>query len=166
MIHIYTGDGKGKTTAAVGMAVRMAGHGKKVLFAQFLKGAPTGETAVLENAGVTVLRCDKNYGFFKSMTDADKAEITKCHNENLRYTSEHMREYNMIVFDEIFAALAYGLADGELVRETVGAYTGELVMTGRGAPKEYIEKADYVSEAVKVKHPYDKGVTAREGVEF
>ena len=166
MIHIYTGDGKGKTTAAAGMAARMAGHGGKVLFAQFLKGSPTGETVSLERLNVTVLRCDRDYGFFNSMTDADKSAITKCHNDNLRYISEHMSEYDMIVLDEIFAALALGLADSKAVQKIADTYSGELVMTGRDAPKEYIEKADYVSEIMKIKHPYDKGTAAREGVEF
>ncbi len=166
MIHIYTGGGKGKTTAAAGMAARMAGHGRKVLFAQFLKGSPTGETVSLERLNVTVLRCDRDYGFFNSMTDADKRDITKCHNKILCFVSEHMSEYDMIVLDEIFAALALGLADGKAVQKISDTYGGELVMTGRDAPKEYIEKADYVSEIMKIKHPYDNGTAAREGVEF
>lgn len=166
MLHIYCGDGKGKTTASIGLAARMAGHGKKVLFAQFLKGAPTGETESIEKIGVTVIRCDRNYGFFISMNDCDKAEITKCHDENLRYIFENMNSFDMIVLDEIFAAYNYNLVNRKMTEDIVNQYRGELVMTGREPEDRFIEKADYVSEINKIKHPYDKGIGARAGIEF
>ncbi len=165
MIHIYCGDGKGKTTAAIGLAVRMAGYNKKVLFMQFLKGSYTGELEILQKS-VTVMRCDKNYGFFRSMTDSDKENIIKCHNENLEYVLKNMDSFDMIVLDEIFAAYNYDLANKEKVKEIVEKYKGELVMTGREPQEWFVEKADYVSEIKKIKHPYDKGITAREGIEF
>lgn len=167
MIHIYTGDGKGKTTAAIGLAVRMAGYDKKILFVQFLKGSYTGELKLLENTpNITVIRCDKNYGFFKSMTDADKDSIKKCHNENLAYAVSHMNEFDMIVLDEIFAAVNYGLLDEETTKKIVESYTGELVLTGRDPDEWFTDNADYISEIKKQKHPYDKGIMAREGVEY
>ena len=167
MIHIYCGDGKGKTTATIGLSVRMAGYGKKVLFMQFLKGSYTGELEILQKSeNITVMRCDKNYGFFRSMTDSDKENIIRCHNENLEFVLKNMDSFDMIVLDEIFAAYNYDLADREGVKEIVEKYKGELVMTGREPQEWFVEKADYVSEIKKIKHPYDKGITAREGIEF
>ena len=167
MIHIYCGDGKGKTTAAIGLAVRMAGYNKKVLFMQFLKGSYTGELEILQKSGnITVMRCDRNYGFFRSMTDNDKENIIKCHNENLEYVLKNMDSFDMIVLDEIFAAYNYDLADKEKVKEIVEKYTGELIMTGRDPQEWFVERADYASEIKKIKHPYDRGITAREGIEF
>lgn len=167
MIHIYCGDGKGKTTAAIGLAVRMAGYNKKALFMQFLKGSYTGELEILKKSeNITVMRCDKNYGFFRSMTDSDKENIIKCHNENLEYVLKNIDSFDMIVLDEIFAAYNYDLADKERVKEIVEKYKGELVMTGRDPQEWFVERADYVSEIKKIKHPYDRGITAREGIEF
>lgn len=165
MIHIYCGDGKGKTTASIGLSVRMAGYGKKVLFVQFLKGSYTGELEILKE-NVKVMRCDKNYGFFRSMSDENKENITKNHNDNLSYVIKNMNDFDMIVLDEIFAAYNYGLCNKDMVLEIVENYSGELVLTGRDPDEWFIEKADYVSEIKKIKHPYDKGITAREGVEF
>lgn len=167
MIHIYTGDGKGKTTAAIGLTIRMAGYNKRVLFVQFLKGSPTGELRLMKKSQhITVIRCDKNYGFSAGMTEADKAGITKCHNENLSYVISRMNEFDMIVLDEIFAALSLGLADLESVKRIARTFGGELVLTGRAPDEWFLKKADYVTEMKKQKHPYDKGITAREGIEY
>lgn len=167
MVHIYCGDGKGKTTAAIGLAVRAAGYGKRILFMQFLKGSYTGELEILSKTeNITVMRCDREYGFFRSMTDADKERITKCHSENLAYVLDNMNNFDMIVLDEIFAACNFGLADEKTAREIAEKYTGELVLTGRDPNEWFLERADYVSEIKKIKHPYDKGISAREGVEF
>lgn len=168
MIHIYTGDGKGKTTVAVGLAVRMAGHGRnKILFVQFLKGSYTGELKMLEAAhNITVMRCDKNYGFFDKMSEGEKRDITASHNKNLDFVLSHMNDYDMIVLDELFVALGYGLADLETVKRIVRTYSGELVMTGRNPDEWFLKKADYISEIKNVRHPYDKGVAAREGIEY
>lgn len=167
MIHIYCGDGKGKTTASVGLSARMAGYGKKVLFVQFLKGSYTGELEMLEDSkNITVMRCDKNYGFFRSMSEEDKESIISCHNSNLKFVFNNMHSFDMIVLDEIFAAYNYGLADKAMVKKITEEYDGELVMTGRDPDAWFVEKADYVSEVRKVKHPYDRGIKAREGVEF
>lgn len=167
MIHIYCGDGKGKTTASIGLAVRMAGYKKKVLFMQFLKGSYTGELEILENSEhITVMRCDRNYGFFESMSDKDKQNITVNHNANLAYALDNMADYDMIVLDEIFASCNYGVLDLEMLKKIVSEYTGELVMTGRNPDEWFMEKADYVSEIKKIKHPYDSGICAREGIEY
>lgn len=167
MIHIYCGDGKGKTTSAIGLAMRMVGYKKKVLFIQFLKGSYTGELSILENnKNITVKRCDKPYAFFNAMSDNDRENIVKCHNENLRYASENINSFDMIVLDEIFAAYNYELADKEKIKDITNKYKGELVLTGRGPDEWFIERADYISEIKKIKHPFDKGINAREGIEF
>ena len=154
MIHIYCGDGKGKTTASIGLAVRCGGYGKKVLFMQFLKGSYTGELEVLG-------KCEN----IKVM-HSDKENIVKCHNENLQYALDNMNEFDMIVLDEIFASYNYDLVDKASVRNIVENYGGELVMTGRNPDEWFCEKADYISEIKKIKHPYDKGIVAREGIEY
>ena len=168
MIHVYTGDGKGKTTVAVGLAVRMAGYDKnKVLFMQFLTGRYTGEMKMLEAShNIRVMRCDKNYGFYGKMSDSDKAAITASHNNNINYALEHMNEYEMIVLDELFVAVGYGLVDIEAVKRIVRTYGGELVMTGRNPDEWFLKKADYISEIKNIRHPYDKGVAARRGIEY
>lgn len=167
MIHIYCGDGKGKTTAAIGLAARMAGYKKRVLFMQFLKGSYTGELETLGDIkNITVMRCDRNYGFFKSMSDEDRENITRCHNENLRYALDNAADFDMIVLDEIFAACEYNLADVQTVEEIAEKYKGELVMTGRNEKRLFFDKADYITEMKKIKHPYDSGVQAREGIEY
>lgn len=166
MIHIYCGDGKGKTTAAAGIAARMSGYGKRVLFMQFLKGGASGEIISLQKCGVTVMRCDREYGFFGSMPDSEKEDIIRCHNENLQYVNEHMKDFDMIVLDEIFAAYNYGLIDKALAEKIVSECKCELVLTGRDPDKYFLDKADYVSEIAKIKHPFDNGIEAREGIEY
>ena len=168
MLHIYCGDGKGKTTAAIGLAARMAGAGGRVLIVQFLKGSKSGEIDFLAGAeNVDILRCDRNYGFTFQMKDSDKAEITRCHNANLKAAIDGIDKYNMIVLDEIFAAISCGLVDEDAAESLAEkAEQTELIMTGRNPGRYYIERADYVSYIKKVKHPFDNGVTARKGIEF
>lgn len=167
MIHIYCGDGKGKTTAAIGLAVRMAGYGKKVLFVQFMKGSYTGELKMLAaEENIKVVRCDRGYGFFRSMTEADKEEIIQSHNANLKYIEQNMSDFDMVVLDEAFSAYNYGLLDKNLLHDIVDNYTGELVLTGHEPQEWFTDRADYITEMKKIEHPYDRGIQAREGIEF
>ena len=171
MIHIYCGDGKGKTTAAVGLAARMLGTGGRVHIVQFLKGNDSSEIDFLKNcainSNVTISRCDKNYGFYKNMSDIAKKEITNCHNKNLTEALEMLSKLDMLVLDEIFAALRFNLADMSIVKEIINSCHGvELILTGREPQEYFIENADYISEIKKVRHPYDKGIKARKGIEF
>lgn len=171
MIHVYTGDGKGKTTAAVGLAVRHAGTGGSVLFVQFLKCTPSGEiTAFASIPGVTVLRNDIRHGFTFNMSDADKARVTASHDANLACAVETVRAggCTMLVLDEITSAYALDLIDRAAVDALLDDLPDavELVLTGREPSRHMLDAADYVTEMKLIKHPYTRGVQARRGVEF
>lgn len=167
MIHIYCGDGKGKTTAATGLAFRMAGSGGRVHIIQFLKGSQSGEIDFLRDTKITISRLDKDYGFYKNMTDEDKTEVRKRHNDSLRHAKSQLSVLDMLVLDEVFAAISCGLVDTDLVKDIIeNNMNTEIVLTGRNPDKYFLEKADYVSEIKKVKHPFDRGVSARRGIEY
>lgn len=171
MLHIYCGDGKGKTTAALGLAVRAAGSGMRVFFIQFLKGSPTSELNSLDKLeNITVLRCDRDYGFTFTMNDEEKAAITNCHNELLKQALSLVEsgDADMIILDEFNAAYECGLLDKRLADNLVLNHweKAELVLTGRNPQEKFIEAADYVSEILAVKHPYEKGADARAGIEY
>ncbi len=166
MIHLYCGSGKGKTTAAAGLCVRMSGNGGKVLFVQLLKDGTSAEIKSLVKLGVKVLFCDKPYGFWNTLTDEEKTQLRQCHNENLDYAISHMNEYDMIVLDEMCAAYALNAVDRIKVRSFVKKCTAELVITGREPDGFFIEHADYISEIKCIRHPYEKGISARPGIEY
>lgn len=167
MIHIYCGDGKGKTTAAIGLALRMAGNGKRVRVLQFLKGSESGEITYLQNSEIETGRLKKDCGFYWDMSDEEKSEVTKRHNELLHQALSELDRLDMLVLDEIFAAFNCGLVDKKLIKSVVESCKNtELVMTGRNPDAYFMEKADYISEIKKIKHPFDKGVAARKGIEY
>ena len=171
MIHIYCGDGKGKTTAALGLAVRAAGSGMRVQIMQFLKGSDTSELASLAKIPeITVRRCDRNYGFTFRMTDEDKAAITRCHDAMLTDAAELLRSgsVQMLILDEFCAAYNTGLLNRKLAETLVQTCPDgtELILTGRDPAEVFLAQADYVSEIHAVKHPYQKGIAARRGIEY
>ena len=164
MIQIYVGDGKGKTTASVGLSVRAAGHGFKVLFMQFLKDDSSGEVSVLRSIpGIEAIHCPVNYGFTFQMTEDQKKETSKEYSKMLDKALKS--EAFLIVLDEAIHALNAELLDREQLKRLLDKNC-EIILTGRDAPEWLINRADYVSNIQKVKHPYDKGVQAREGIEF
>lgn len=170
MIHLYHGDGKGKTTAALGLTIRALGSGFRVVFVQFLKNQATGELAVLDGLqGVTVLRGKEGSGFSFSMTDEEKEKTKLLHTENLKAAIELAAsgKCDMLVLDEAVGAYARDLIDKELLEEFVRNKPEnlELVLTGRNPAAWMTELADYVSEIKKIKHPYDRGIPARAGIE-
>lgn len=171
LIHIYCGDGKGKTTAALGLALRAAGSGMRVHIFQFLKGSDTSELETLKQIPeITLERCDRNYGFTFSMTAEDKKDITDNHNKMLNKAWELMnqKKIDMLVLDEFNAAYEYHLLNRELAQRVVlqKPEQTELILTGRNPLPIFIEAADYVSEIKAVKHPWQKGVSARKGIEY
>ena len=170
-LHIYCGNGKGKTTAALGLALRAAGRGKKVLIARFLKTDDSGEVAALKGIfGIQVMPCEKVFGFFWQMTEEEKKEAGQYYRELLcRAWQEAVRgPYHLLVLDEILAACNHGLVEEQrLISDLRTRPPGlEVVLTGRDPSKELVDLADYVSEIKKKKHPYDKGLGAREGIEY
>lgn len=170
MVHIYTGDGKGKTTAAVGLCARAAGHGKKAAFYEFLKGAQTGEAKSLAALGVDFYCPVQREKFTWTMTDAEKAECRARQTDTLARAAAHMAQYDVVVLDEVLCAVKAGMLSLEDVVRAVRekAPGTELVLTGRGAPEELIALADYVSVIEARKHPFaaDARAAAREGVEY
>lgn len=172
MIHLYTGDGKGKTTAAIGLAVRAAGRELRVIFAQFMKGNDTGELYALQQLPyVKILRSEKNFGFYSSMTDADKGELTEIHNQILDdlIRAVEAGTCDMIAMDEITYPVNWKLLDLQKLKrllELCVATGTELVMTGRDAAAFLWEQADYITEMECRRHPYEKGIQARRGIEF
>lgn len=171
LIHVYCGDGKGKTTAAAGLSIRAAGCGMKVVFLQFLKSMESGEVEVLRNIdNITVIRNEKDYGFFNRMTEEDKHAITELHNDNLKIALGLVDDgqCDLLVLDEACAAYNHNLLDRTLVEELIKNKKDalELVLTGRDPDPLFTEYADYVSEIRKIKHPYDKKIIARKGIEY
>lgn len=170
LFHIYCGDGKGKTTAALGLAVRAAGAGKKVHIVQLLKGSSTSELYSLELIpNITVERPEKNFGFTFNMTDEQKSELTDIHNRLLISAFGKMHcGTDMLIIDEFFASYNKKILDRELADRIVfeKAFGCELILTGREPDRKFIEAADYVSEIKCVKHPYEKGIAARKGIEY
>ncbi len=169
MIHLYHGHGKGKTTAATGLAVRAAGSGMKVLFVQFFKDGSSSEIGVLSSLeNVDVLIPDVFYGRFAKMSDAEKEEIRRCYTETLSEVDRRADGYGLIVLDESVSAYNYGMFEGGCLTDLLKRIGNdiEIVLTGRDPAPELREAADYVTEMKKEKHPFDNGITARRGIEF
>lgn len=177
LIHLYTGTGKGKTTAAIGMAMRAAGQGFRVCVFQFLKGGdrPGGEMRFAQKTrcGIDFVRFAEAHPMF--------AEKSGCRKDYKRRLSRRLKadckiaarrarsgRYDMVVLDEIVNALTEGLISRDDLLGILNArpLTTELVLTGRYAPPEIIDMADYVTEMKDVKHPFRSGIRARKGVEY
>ena len=174
LVQIYTGNGKGKTTAAFGLALRSAGHGGKVLIYQFLKPASLdlGERKALQNISeITVEVLNEAWDMRTSFDDKEavakiRSAIGKACTELAGVVSEGM--YDVIVLDEVVFCLAKGLAKLEDVKRIIEDRDQrvEIVLTGQGATEELIALADLVTEVKSIKHPFDKGTKARKGVEY
>jgi cob(I)alamin adenosyltransferase len=168
-VQVYTGNGKGKTTAALGLALRAAGHGMRTYFGQFLKGQHYGELEAAEKLS-PLLRFERfgREGFLH-ITDGPDDEDIRLAREGLRKCREAMLSgrYDIVVLDEINTAVLLKVLTVEevlgLINEKPAAV--ELVLTGRGAPEAVIHRADLVTEMRDIKHYYDRGVKAREGIE-
>lgn len=168
LIHIYTGDGKGKTTAASGLALRCAGCGGHVLFFQFLKGNNSGERAALDKIdGIDVCEGLSSLKFVWNMTDEEKEETRKYYRKKFKELCASSEKYDMLVLDEIIPALKYSFVDTEeLISFLKNKPAGlEVVMTGREPDERLVEIADYVTEMRKIKHPYDRGIGMRKMIE-
>lgn len=188
-IQVYTGDGKGKTTAAIGLAIRALGAGGRVLFQQYMKGLAYSEHNILPNLSERLVLQTLGKPFFIAeegmMTDEEKAAfgdsvvffpagkppaeyvaLVKAGLEDA-YRAATSGEYDVIVLDELNCALRFGLAQWTDVARILDdrADTTEIVLTGRGAPPALLDRADLVTEMREVKHYYRQGVIARRGIE-
>lgn len=195
LVHIYCGDGKGKTTAAMGAAVRAAGRGWRVLIARFLKTEDSGEVAGLSGIpGVTLIPCGRSFGFSWDMSGEQKQEARAY------YTRYFIRAWetaagpdggsaeggsadgggvdaagpdgggpcDMLVLDEAVAACNLGFLDEARLIRALEARPShlEVIITGRGPSEALMAQADYITEMVMRRHPYEKGIGAREGIEY
>jgi len=175
LVQIYTGDGKGKTTAAFGLALRAAGQGNKVLIYQFLKppSLDIGERFALQLGAVRIrvealdIPWDMSASFEDSETVAQTQAAISEVLEKIAETGEK-RFYDCLILDEIVFCLSKGLAKLEDVKNVIDRRDPavEVILTGRGATEELIALADLVTEMKKIKHPFDKGISARRGIEY
>lgn len=170
-IHIYCGDGKGKTTAAMGLAVRAAGNGQRVVLTQFLKDGSSSELNILrELPKIQVISCMKHFGFFWNMTEEQKEEARKAYADLFEEAVRKAVESHafLLVMDEFIAAFNHGMIDRERALQFLREKPEDLevVLTGRDPSPELVELADYVSEIQKRKHPFDQGIPARKGIEM
>jgi len=175
LVQVYTGDGKGKTTAAFGLALRAAGQGNKVLIYQFLKppSLDTGERFALKLGAVRIRveALEMEWDMAKSLEDGEKVAQTRAAIsdvlERIAETAEK-RFYDVIILDEIVFCLSKGLAELEAIKKIIDRKDSavEIVLTGRGAAEELTAMADLVTEMKNIKHPFDSGTCARRGIEF
>ena len=170
LIHIYCGDGKGKTTAAVGLAVRCAGRGNKVLLVQFLKSRDSGELYSLAKLpDIEVMRGKESKKFTFQMNEEEKHALLIEHKKMFEQVVAKRKNggYSLLILDEVIGALNAKVFEMPKLIEFLRHKPEnlEVVLTGRNPAPELVEIADYVSEMRKVKHPMDKGIMAREGIE-
>jgi cob(I)alamin adenosyltransferase len=183
LIHVYTGDGKGKTTAALGLALRAAGCGFCTYFCQFLKGRQYGELEAVQwlaegapNGDVRPPITIERFGrptFVRTaadgtrLIDEEDVRLARAGLDAVRRAMSSGR-YELIVLDEINVALYFGLLTEQEVLQVIDDRPEgiELVLTGRRVPDEILARADYVTEMREVRHPYQQGISARRGIEF
>lgn len=169
LIHIYYGDGKGKTTAAVGQAIRAAGSGLQVLFFQFMKDNTSNERKILEQIpNITCLPGKRHVKFYNQMNSEEKAEYKHYNSKALDEIVKFCINFDVLILDEAVCAVDLGLlSEKKLIDFLKHKPRGlEVVMIGHHVSDNLFHLANYVTEMTKVKHPYDEGRTARAGIEF
>ncbi len=170
LIQIYTGDGKGKTTASIGQAIRARGHKFKVCFVYFFKNLrdfPYGEVEVMKGLGIeTANFVPQHPHFYKNIAPEGTREKCLQALESIKEIFE--KDYNMVILDEILIAVRDSFLNEEEILELLEKKPQalEIILTGRGATRKIIEKADLVTEMKKIKHPFHRGVKERKGIEY
>lgn len=173
MLIIFTGNGKGKTTAALGQALRAVGNGSKVLMVQFIKGPwESGEDTSSKKFGNNFKIVKMGKGFVRTLSDKlPFEEHIKAAQNVLSYSHRELKtkKWDALILDELWVALSLGL----LTKQEVSAFLDKtavlcdhVITTGRGCPEEFIKRADLVTEMLEIKHPFSTGVTALKGVEY
>lgn len=166
-IHFYYGDGKGKTTSAMGLALRALGRGLPVTIVQFLKDGTSGECLGLQKLGARILAGKAAPGFVFSMTNAQKEATRALHDANLETARKNVGIKGMLVLDEAGDALSLGLLSEEsLISLLEGRGATEIVLTGHTPVECLVSRADYLTEMKALRHPYTTGLPAREGIEY
>ncbi len=170
MVHIYCGDGKGKTTCGMGLALRSAGRGNRVVIAQFLKDGNTGERIAWEkHPNVTLLPVPEKLKFVFAMTEEEKAETRAFMTGLFDRAAGMVRsgECDLLLLDEMCSAVTTGMVPLEKVTAFLDEKPeAEIILTGRDPEPALQERADYITEMRKIKHPFDQGTPARKGVEW
>jgi len=173
LVHVYTGSGKGKTSAALGLALRAMGHGQRVAVFQFAKppDGPSGEIALGKRLKhLEIFRFPNQYPTYGPLSDQERKEMRASTQEALDQAAEAAGggKYDVVILDEINPLIRQKLANLRRILQLIrGRADGcEIVLTGRDAPAELIAVADYVTEFIEVKHPFQKGTPARKGIEF
>lgn len=170
LTHLYFGNGKGKTTAAMGLALRAVGNQWRVGVVQFLKGSSSGEVEMLRQLGATIVKKQCGIKFVFQMTEEEKEQTRQIENEHLRQAIRMAQsgEYDLLVLDEAGSACKLGMIDEAVLKAFVQQKPAnlELVLTAHQPIDWMIEAADYCTEMVCHKHPYEQGVSARKGVEY
>ena len=166
LVQVYTGDGKGKTTAALGLAMRAVGRGLKVIMIQFLKGEESGELLfVSQHHPFDIVQLNEGNCFQQS-----EGELRQVVEETMSYADKAIMggEYDLVILDEIFIAASKDLVTTEDILGLMQRKPDhvELVLTGRNAPPEVVKDADLVTEMLMIKHPYTEGMAQRKGIEL
>ena len=169
LIHLYCGDGKGKTTASLGLALRAAGRGLRVLYVQFFKDGSSSEFCLLEKLdNVTFLRPERSFGFFRTLSPEEQEEARQFYSAHLEKALALSPQYDLLVLDEAMSACRTGVIPEAEVLDFLKNKPEQLevVLTGRDPSQALFDAADYVTEMCKRKHPFDQGIPARKGIEF
>ena len=169
MIHLYVGDGKGKTTAAMGLCLRMAGRDKSALIAQFMKGADSGERAALAHLpSVTLLEVPQSVPFSFCLTEEEFSREQYRYRRMLEEIAETLKGggIDLLVLDEVCDAVNAGLVELQDLLSLLQTPRCEVVLTGRDPAQPLVDQAHYITHFRKERHPFDKGFPARPGVEF
>lgn len=170
LIHIYCGDGKGKTTASLGLCIRAAGNEMKVLLVRFLKNNESCELNILNKIpNIDIFTCEADFGFSFRMSDETKAKAKAAYSNllNKAFETANNNSYDLLIMDEIIATNNLGFVEEDDLVNYLKTKRPDLevVMTGRDPSPRLVELADYVSEIKKIKHPFDFGIPARKGIE-
>ncbi|CCO08569.1 cob(I)yrinic acid a,c-diamide adenosyltransferase [Desulforamulus hydrothermalis] len=170
LVLVFTGDGKGKTTAALGLALRAWGHNRQVLMLQFIKGRICGEHLAARRLQPGLQIKPLGQGFVNLKDPLATARQRQAATQALQQAAEAIRSgrYQLVILDEILYALKYGLVAADDVLELLDNRPDSLhlVLTGRDAPPEIIQRAHLVTEMKEIKHPYRQGIPAQEGIEY
>lgn len=169
LIHLYCGDGKGKTSAAVGLAVRASGAGQQVVFTQFFKDGSSSEIESLKRLpGIRTIHANTVKGFYHAMSPEQREQAREDYTALFRQVTDAARDADLLILDEIVSACNRGVVPETLVTDFLRCKPQQLevVLTGRDPSPALTELADYITEMRKLRHPFDRGIPARKGIEF